>query len=202
MKNLNFPGRRLALLALASLLLAGCASAAGAEGHGSHGAHGTPHGSTSNAVSSSGTPADGPSDASLMVCGGQVMGNVVSILGLEAEPHTVNTWSNSTFTCTYHLPDGDLVVSVQEAADQSSALNYFDAMQALAVDARPIEGLANLGFPAYETPDGSAVFQKDRMILHVDASGLPEQLGPEGITPTAFAYQLSTTILACWKEHP
>jgi hypothetical protein len=192
-----------ALLAVASLLLAGCASASGAEGHGGHGAQGSSHGSPSEGSAAPGaTPADGPSDASLMICGEQVMGNVVSILGLQTEPHTVNSWSNGVFSCTYHLDEGDLEITVQEAGDQASALDYFDAMQALAEDAKPIDGLASLGFPAYETPDGSAVFQKDSMILHVDASDLPAELGPDKITPTAFAYQLSTTILACWTGHP
>jgi hypothetical protein len=75
-------------------------------------------------------------------------------------------------------------------------------MQALAKDAASIEGLANLGFPAYETADGSAVFQKDSFVLQVDASGLPATVGPDAVTPNALAYQLSTTILACWIEHP
>lgn len=75
-------------------------------------------------------------------------------------------------------------------------------MQGLAKDAEPIEGLANLGFPAYETADGSAVFQKDSFVLHVDGTNLPATLGPENITRNALAYQLSTTILACWVEHP
>ncbi len=136
-----------------------------------------------------------------MVCGGQVKGNLVKILKLDAEPSTSDNWANSTYDCTYQLEDGDLAVSVQEAADQASALKYFDAMQALAVDATPIKGLASLGFPAYETPSGSVVFQKDSMILHVDASDLPAAFGPDKVTPTAFAYQVATIILACWTEH-
>jgi hypothetical protein len=39
-------------------------------------------------------------------------------------------------------------------------------------------------------------------VLQVDASGLPAILGPDDITRNALAYQLSTTILACWIEHP
>lgn len=137
-----------------------------------------------------------------MVCGDQPKERLRSILKLNSDPHTVDAWADSTFTCTYHLAEGALVISVQEAADKASALKYFTAMQALAKEASPIEGLANLGFPAYETADGSAVFQKDSFVLHVDASRLPATLGPDGITRNALAYQLSTTILACWVEHP
>ena len=137
-----------------------------------------------------------------MVCGDQPKERLRSILKLDSDPHTVDNWADSTFTCTYHLAEGALVISVQESADKASALKYFTAMQALAKGAAPIEGLANLGFPAYETADGSAVFQKDSFVLHVDASGLPATLGPDSITRNALAYQLSTTILACWVEHP
>lgn len=129
------------------------------------------------------------------------MDRLTSILDLKQDPHTASTWADSTFTCVYHLAEGALEISVKEAPDQASALEYFEAMQALAADATPNEGLANLGFPAFETADGSAVFQKDSFVLNVDASGLPAAIGPDAVTRNALAYQLSTTILACWVEH-
>lgn len=202
----------LASVALCTLLLSGCATAAGsvtaapdsstaappatspAVGHDGGGHH-------AQGSASPGPPAGGPSAAALMVCGDQPKERLRSILDLASNPHTVDSWADSTFTCTYHLAEGSLVISVQETADKASALKYFTAMQALAKGATPIDGLANLGFPAYETADGSAVFQKDSFVLHVDASGLPPTLGPDSITRNALAYQLSTTILACWVEH-
>ncbi|WP_457946187.1 hypothetical protein ACTAQI_12275 [Pseudarthrobacter sp. alpha12b] len=199
----------LAALAL-TLLISGCAAAAGSTGpaapasnaasaapivEGSHGGH---HGSETAPPKAS---AGGPSEAAKMVCGEQPMDRLMAILDLKQEPHTVSNWADSTFTCTYHLPEGALKISVQEAPDQAMARQYFDAMQALATNSTPIEGLANLGFPAFETAAGSAVFQKDASILQVDASDLPSSLGPNAITRNALAYQLSTTILACWVEH-
>ncbi|TLM83382.1 hypothetical protein FDW83_10495 [Pseudarthrobacter sp. NamE2] len=204
----------LASLALSALLLTGCATTAGsitarsgpsAPAASTETGHSDSHGSGHHDANSSspGAPnADEPSEAALMVCGDQPMDRLTAILDLDSDPHTINDWADSTFTCTYHLDEGDLVISVKEAKDQHTALTYFDAMQALAKDATPIEGLANLGFPAYETADGSAVFQKDSFILQVDATDLPATLGPENITRNALAYQLSTTILACWIEHP
>jgi hypothetical protein len=182
-------------------------ASAHADGHspGSSSSPGAPQTDGHNhgqASSPPGAPqADGPSEAALMVCGDQPMDRLTSILDLDSDPHTINNWAHSTFTCTYHLAEGALDISVQEATNQAAALTYFDAMQALAKDATPIEGLANLGFPAFETADGSAVFQKDNFVLQVDASDLPATLGPENITRKALAYQLSTTILACWVEH-
>jgi hypothetical protein len=201
----------LAALALSSLLLSGCAAAAGSVGQAnpavvpptsSAAAEGHAGGHNHGSSTSQSTPqAQGPSDAALMVCGDQPMDRLTSILDLDSKPHTVNNWADSTFTCTYHLTEGALEISVREAKDQASARTYFDAMQALAKDAKPIQGLANLGFPAFETADGSAVFQKDNFVLQVDATDLPATLGPESITRNALAYQLSTTILACWVEH-
>ena len=219
----------LASLAVSALLLSGCAAAAGSVGAApapssdvyspaggapaagapateppaapspsTQGGHAGHHGGGSP---SQRTAASGPSDAAKMVCGEQPMDRLTEILDLGQEPHTVDSWADSTFTCTYHLDEGALEISVREAPDKAAALTYFDAMQALAVEAAPIEGLANLGFPAYETADGSAVFQKDNFVLHVDASDLPEAMGPDGISRNALAYQLSTTILACWVEH-
>jgi hypothetical protein len=206
----------LASLALSALLLSGCATAAGSvtapsdlptpapsaasTGAGHTDSHGGGHHGGSSSPGAAKT--DGPSDAAKMVCGDQPMDRLTSILDLEQDPHTINDWADSTFTCTYHLNEGDLAISVKEAKNKATARTYFDAMQALAKDATPIEGLANLGFPAYETADGSAVFQKDSFVLQVDATDLPATLGPDNITRNALAYQLSTTILACWIEHP
>lgn len=210
MKNRNC---LLASLALSSLLLSGCAAAAGSvatadvpasDAASSPAASQSPShtgGHHDGGASSLRASAKGPSEAAKMVCGDQPMDRLTSILELSEEPHTINKWADSTFTCIYHLDEGALEISVKEAADQATALRYFDAMQALAADAKPLKGLANLGFPAYETADGAAVFQKDNFVLQVDASGLPETLGPDVITRNALAYQLSTTILACWVEH-
>jgi hypothetical protein len=200
----------LAALALTSLLLAGCAANAAPESQGIPNATTAPttttepghaNGHSQSIPNQETATTDGPSEASLMVCGDQPMDRLVTILKLESKPHTVTNWADNTFTCTYHLESGALKISVKEAEDQKSALQQFTVEQALSENAKPIEGLANLGFPAYETPDGQAVFQKDSFVLHVDASALPDALGPENITRNALAYQLSTTILACWIEH-
>lgn len=215
----------LGALSAASLLLTGCAAAAGttaagaadpvtatpvasapasppptAAGGSSQGHSGDHHGTESAA--SAEEVATGPSDAALMVCGKQTKDNISSILDLEAAPHTVTNWADKVFTCTYHLAEGPLVISVQESANPKSARNYFDALKSEVKNPTPIKGLANLGFPAYQTENGSVVFLKDNMTLHVDATDLPPAVGPEKIEPASFAYQTATTILACWKEHP
>ncbi|WP_426939431.1 hypothetical protein ACQCSV_07435 [Pseudarthrobacter sp. S3] len=143
--------------------------------------------------------AGGPSAAALMVCGEETRANIVKIPALPSVPGTAATWADKFYTCTYTLPGGALVLSVKEAADPDAAHAFFQELQRSTVAADPIEGLANLGFPAFQTP-ASAAFVKDSFVLTVDASALPETLGPHEVTRAAFAYQVATTVLACWSE--
>lgn len=143
--------------------------------------------------------AGGPSSAALMVCGEETRANIVRILALSSVPGTSASWADKLYTCTYTLPGGALVLSVKEAKGLDDAHAYFQELQRSTVGAAPIEGLANLGFPAFQTPS-AAVFVKDSFVLTVDASALPEALGPHQVSRAAFAYQVATTVLACWSE--
>jgi len=143
--------------------------------------------------------AGGPSAAALMVCGEETRANIVRILTLPSVPGTTASWADKLYTCTYALPGGPLVLSVKEATGPNAAHAYFQELQRSTAGAAPIEGLANLGFPAFQTPS-TAVFAKDNFVLTVDAAALPETLGPHQVTRAAFAYQVATTVLACWSE--
>ncbi|MHC6231826.1 hypothetical protein ACX5I6_20030 [Arthrobacter sp. MMS24-T111] len=145
------------------------------------------------------TDAGGPSAAALMVCADETRGNISRILALPTAPRTTASWAGKLYTCTYALPAGSLVLSVKEAADPDTARATFQDQQRTTPAAAPIEGLANLGFPAFQTP-ASAVFTKDNFVLTVDAAALPETVGPNHVTRAAFAYQVATTVLACWSE--
>ena len=135
-----------------------------------------------------------------MICAQETKDDIASILALTEPPHTLDNWADATYTCTYHLAAGPLMISVKESPDPAAARKYFDALQGK-LKAEPIKGLANLGFPAAQTPGGSVVFLKDSSTLHVNAAGLSGAVGPQDVTRTDFAYQVATTILACWKEH-
>ncbi|MFE5835371.1 hypothetical protein [Arthrobacter sp. NPDC056493] len=206
-------------LAVASLLLSGCAAAAGSTSPvESAAATATQPPATappsnlppSNLPSASAaathsdqhaaTQAAGPSDASRMICAQETKDDISTILALAQAPHTVDRWADETYTCTYHLAEGPLVIAVKESSGPAAAREHFDALQNK-LHAEPINGLANLGFPAAQTADGSVLFLKDSSTLHVDATGLPANVGPQNVTRTDFAYQVATTILACWKEH-
>ncbi|PRZ44084.1 hypothetical protein CLV47_101208 [Antricoccus suffuscus] len=178
-----------ALMAAAGILLGGCATSGAAT---------TGAGSTASSVTAG---KGGPTDSALMVCGEEPASSITQILGLDKSPHKVHTWANKLYTCTYHLPMGEFVLSVKESADDAAAIAYFNDLQTKLAPTTPIEGLANLGFPAYNTTAGATVFVKDNMTLQVDASKLPATLGPHNISRNDLSYQVATVILACWKEH-
>jgi hypothetical protein len=188
------------LLAGSMLLLSGCAGAADAAApvstHTSQAAHHPQPTSSTSAPAP--TPASEPSDAAKMICGPKTVAAVGTILALKQQPHIVKTWAHKLYTCTYHLPAGALVLSLQESTDAAAALAHSHELATTFPATSPIEGLANLGFPGYETPDGIVVFVKDNMTLEVDASALPAKIGPHEITGNALAYQLATDVLACW----
>lgn len=193
----------LTIVLASTALLVGCATTSvGAETAMVPGASspGTPVSPLPRPTSAGGLAA-GPSAASQMICGTETSDNITRALALATPPHSVDNWTNRQYTCKYHLTDGEFVISVEESSDTTSARSYFDTMQGKLATAQPIEGLANLGFPAYETADGLVVFLKDNMTLQVDARKLTDKIGPHDVTRTAFSYEIATTILACWTEH-
>jgi len=195
-----------AAAALSLLVLAGCA--AGAMSPPEKPAALPPASAAPSAgAARGGSPSDisvavagGPSASAMMVCGEETRANVVRILALPSAPGTAASWADKLFTCTYALPGGPLVLSVKEAADPAAAHAAFGELQRTTGSAAPIEGMANLGLPAFQTPGGAVVFVKDSFVLRVDATALPAAVGPHQVSRSAFAYQVATTVLACWSE--
>lgn len=88
---------------------------------------------------------------------------------------------------------------VKESASPAAARSYFDSLQKDLASTSPIEGMANLGLPAFKTDDGGVVFAKDSMTLYVDATKLPANVNPNGVSRSEFSYEVATTVLACWQ---
>ena len=176
-------------------LLSGCA----ADGTGPAPEAAGPPPAVSTA-SPAGAPVSGPSEAARMPCSAEARKDIASILGLTDTPQPEENWAPPVYTCTYALPEGSFILSVREAADAGAARKEFDGLQSSTGGAAPIEGLANLGFPAFQSESGVVGFVKDNMILQVDASALKAAVGPHQVTRSAFAYQVATVILACWKS--
>jgi hypothetical protein len=205
-------GRRtvLGLLALLSMLVTGCAVAptgtSASESGPTPPVMSMPPGmvmspgmSMSGMTQNHSGPITGPSASATMVCGSEIRSDVVAILALPTAPATTATWVDHLYTCTYHLPDGPLVLSVKESGDVPAANTYFTALRRQLGPTRPLTGLAGLGSPGYDTSSGRVVVRKDDKTLQVDASGLPATLGQHHQSRVDLAYEVTSDVLGCWN---
>lgn len=142
-----------------------------------------------------------PSPTAAMVCGSEIRDDLVTALQLSAAPSTTSTYVDRLFTCTYHLAQGPLVLSVMDTTDVPSATRYYDALRRELGNPRPLSGVASLGLPSVQTTSGVVVFLKDDKTLEVDASALPATVGPNHQTRADLAYQMATDVIGCWREH-
>lgn len=203
--------RGLGVLVGATLMLSGCAAVGGAPGATQPEilqatAAPASSGPASPAVSGP-TESDrpsgassGPASAAAMVCGDEIRARIAQILALPAAPVPSSMRAGGLFTCTYRLPEGALVLSVQESAGPAAARDWAQRAVAALPGAAPIEGLANLGLPGYQAPAGMVAFAKHNFALIVDATALSEPVGPHSISRSSLAYQVATDVLACWSE--
>ena len=141
---------------------------------------------------------DGPPDRASMVCGPEISGDLTEILQLKGAPHSVSDWADDVYTCTYHLPMGPLVLSVNVSDTDGQADAYFDGQRA---ESPTAEEFVGLGERAYRTAGGDVTVVKDDMTLTVDATALPETFGANGQKRTALAFEVASQVLGCWVEH-
>lgn len=146
------------------------------------------------------TAGSGPSATAKMVCSDEVAGAVVRSLTVRTAPPRHSAWANRTFTCTYVLAGGSLRLSVKDLTSLRAGQAWFAGLRKQLRSPSTIHGMSNLGFPAFQTPDGDVAFLKDGKVLLVDASNVSAALIPPGSTRTGVAYGVAAAVIACWKE--
>ncbi|MFE9122372.1 hypothetical protein [Streptomyces sp. NPDC007172] len=146
------------------------------------------------------TQAAAPSASALMVCGPEIRADVVKILAPPHAPTTTTTWTDHLYTCTYHLPGGQLVLSVKESPNTASADAYFQSLRKQLGTTTQLTAAQGLGNPGYESASGTVVILKDGKTLRVDATGMPAASGPHQLSRADLAYEIASDILGCWSE--
>jgi hypothetical protein len=136
-----------------------------------------------------------PSEAAKMICSDDIRGQVRTVLGLTAPAPVRSSWQNLLYTCTYTLPMGTMVLSVQESASKPAAADYFRSLRSRLGSTEPLLGL---GEQAYATKTGIAVVLKDNMTLRVDTTDLPAVFGSQQQRRTDLAYEIASAVLGCW----
>jgi hypothetical protein len=140
-------------------------------------------------------PSARPPAVARMICAAEVRGDVAEALRLPAAPPTSSTWDGATFTCTYRLPAGPMVLSVHESPDPAAALAHLAALRVRLPSTTDAPGLTP---GAFRTNTGTVALAKDRDTLLVDTTGLPAQFGPQRQKRTDLAYEVASVVLGCW----
>jgi hypothetical protein len=135
-----------------------------------------------------------------MICSQEIRRAIQQKLALDSVPSGTATWAGSRYTCRYQLSVGRLLLSVQDSPNAKSGHSYFLGARERADGARQLPGLLGLGLPSFETRGGTVAFLKDGKTLTVDASALPNRLGPADLSRTDLAYAVAAAVVACWSE--
>lgn len=135
-----------------------------------------------------------PSATALMVCGEDIRNKVRQALALASPPVTSNSFADGRYSCTYRLPPGPLVLSVQQSASPAAANRFFATERArLGGDTLP-----GLGEAAFGTGSGTVLVVKDSETLTVNATGLPVVFGGQRQQRNDLAYEIASAVLGCW----
>jgi hypothetical protein len=176
---------------LAVLLSSGCAASRSSAAPASSSASTSADPSAAAAQYAS----DAPPAAAQMVCSDEIRRQVQGALGLDSVPTPRSGWADHVYTCTYSPPMGALVLSVKVAPSDDAARTQLDALRTQLGAVDPEQGLGEL---AWSAPAGTVVAVKDNMVLTVDATALPDDLGPGHQRRIDIARLLAAGVFACW----
>lgn len=140
-----------------------------------------------------------PSQPARMICSSEIREAVMRTFALPTQPGSTRHWSGGIFGCTYQLPMGELRLSVNDAVDPANGGTYYRQLRARLPSASTIQGMQNLGLPAFQTPY-DVVFLKDGKTLRVDARAVTDQDLPARFTRQDVAYGVASAVVACWTE--
>jgi hypothetical protein len=136
-----------------------------------------------------------PPSAARMVCSDEIRTQVAGALGLDGPPTPQDGWADHVYTCTYAVPMGTLVLAVTVAPSDGAAGTELDALRTRRGAADPEQGF---GRRAYSAPAGVLVAVKDNLVLEIDATALPDDLGPGHQRRIDVVRLLAAGVFACW----
>lgn len=170
----------------AALVSAGCASPAAAP-------TGTQAEATAAAVQYAGNT---PPAAAKMICDEEIRGEIADALAVPSVPAPQPQWAGHVYTCAYALPMGQLVLSVTVTPSDAAARTKLAEMRSGLPHAAAEPGLGQEG---YSGDTGTVVAAKDNMVLRVDPTGLPDDLGTVHEHRIDFARVIAAGVFNCWQ---
>jgi hypothetical protein len=136
-----------------------------------------------------------PPASAQMVCSDEIQGEVADALSLESIPQPTSSWANHVYTCTYTLPMGQAVLSVEVTPSPTAATSRLSALKTELGATTEQPGLGEAGWIA---PSGKVIAAKDNMVLTVDPTGLPDDLGVAHEHRQDFAVVIAAGVFSCW----
>ncbi len=124
------------------------------------------------------------------ICEPMVRTAVEASLGAPIPAAQQGAWSGRTFTCTYPLPGGRLVLAVDDVRTRGKARAAYRALQQAVRHPTRLNGL---GDRAYQGPDGAIVAVKDQFVLRVDPGA-----APPGLSKGDLAFAAVVAVMSCW----
>ena len=192
MRNVG-PGARAVLAVLLALLAAGCAASRSSADPAATTTAAPTTFDPSAAAAQYASPT--PPASAQMICSDEIRSQVKGALGLDSTPTPQSAWADHVYTCTYAVPMGTLVLAVTVAPSIDAAGAQLDALRAQVGAADPEEGF---GERAYSAPAGVLVAVKDNLVLTVDATALPDDLGAGHQRRIDVVRLLAAGVFACW----
>ena len=174
----------------AALVLAGCATAPAAEP-----ARSAATTSSDDALAAAQYARNTPPAAAQMVCSDEIRGEIADALNVDSIPAPQSTWADHVYTCTYTPTIGRLVLSVTVEPSDSAARSRLEALRAQLPGAAAEPGL---GEKAYGAASGTVVSVKDNLVLSVDATGLPDDIGNIHESRLDLARVVTGGVFNCW----
>ena len=189
-------GRRVRLLGFlgVALVLTACGSTPAAQPRAAA-ATATTTAASADAVAAAQYAANTPPSAAQMVCSEEIRGEVADALNLPSVPAPVSTWADHVFACEYAPPMGRLVLSVTVTDSSTAASSLLETLHGGLPGAAAEAGL---GEQAFGSPAGTVVSRKDNLVLTVDASGLPDQVGNSHESRLDVARVITAGVFTCW----
>jgi len=124
------------------------------------------------------------------VCEPMVRSAVEASVGSPLPGAQSGAWAGRTYTCTYPLAAGRLVLSVDDLGGRRQAKAAYRRRWSAAGHRTRLNGLGNA---AYQRADGTLVALKDQFVLTVDPTAARVSVAPSDL---AFAAALG--VMGCW----
>lgn len=136
--------------------------------------------------------ASGPPKKSIAteVCEPMVRNGIEASIGAPLPGPQQGAWAGRTYTCTYPLTGGQLVLSVDDLPNKSKAQAAYRKLNQAATSTTRLNGL---GDRAYQAQDGTVIAVKDHFLLHVDPSAAPPT-----VQKSDLAFAAVVAVMSCW----